>query len=133
GALLADLEFVQFHPTALDVPADPLPLLTEALRGEGAILVNDRGERFMLGQHPDAELAPRDLLARAIWVERMAGRGVYLDAVQAVGGAFPTRFPNVWRAAVAAGLDPRAEPLPVTPAEHYFMGGVATDAEGRSS
>src|SRR5690606_16652815 len=89
GALLADLEFVQFHPTALDVAADPVPLLTEALRGEGAILVDDRGERFMLGRHPDAELAPRDVVARAIWRQRMAGSGVYLAALASLAAEVP--------------------------------------------
>lgn len=134
GAELADLEFVQFHPTALDVDADPAPLLTEALRGEGAVVIDDRGERFMLGEHPDAELAPRDVLARAIWRRgTVDGRKVYLDARDAVGAAFPRRFPSVWRTAQRFGLDPRVEPLPVTPAEHYFMGGIATDLEGRTS
>jgi len=133
GAELADLEFVQFHPTALDVDADPVPLLTEALRGEGATLIDDRGERFMLAEHPDAELAPRDVVARAIWRKLSAGRKVYLDARAAVGAAFPERFPSVWRTAERWGLDPRVEPLPVTPAEHYFMGGIVTDLDGRTS
>jgi len=133
GAELADLEFVQFHPTALAVDADPVPLLTEALRGEGAILIDDRGERFMLAEHPDAELAPRDVVARAIWRRLSAGRKVYLDARAAVGAAFPERFPSVWRTAQRWGLDPRVEPLPVTPAEHYFMGGIVTDLDGRTS
>jgi len=132
GAELADLEFVQFHPTALDVETDPAPLLTEALRGEGARLIDDRGVRFMRGEHPDAELAPRDVLARAIWRRTLDGRKVYLDA-RALGGEFPRRFPSVWRTAQRYGLDPRIEPLPVTPAEHYFMGGIATDLEGRTS
>lgn len=133
GAALADLEFVQFHPTALDVETDPAPLLTEALRGEGAVLLNEHGERFMPGLHPDAELAPRDVLARAIWRQRTGGRKVYLDARAAVGARFPQRFPSVWRRALAAGLDARTEPLPVTPAQHYFMGGIATDLHGRTS
>jgi len=133
GADLADLEFVQFHPTALAVDADPVPLLTEALRGEGAILIDGRGERFMLAEHPDAELAPRDVVARAIWRRRSGGIEVFLDARAAIGAAFPERFPSVWRTAQRHGLDPRVEPLPVTPAEHYFMGGVVTDLEGRTS
>jgi L-aspartate oxidase len=133
GARLADLEFVQFHPTALAVDSDPLPLLTEALRGEGAMLVNDRGERFMPALHADAELAPRDVVARAVWQQMAAGRAVLLDASATVGAAFPERFPTVWQAAQAAGIDPRREGLPVTPAEHYAMGGIATDAHGRSS
>jgi L-aspartate oxidase len=133
GAMLADLEFVQFHPTALDVEHDPVPLLSEALRGEGAVLVNDRGERFMCALHADAELAPRDIVARAIWHERQNGRRAYLDATAAIGREFPQRFPTIYQYAVASGIDPRSEPLPVTPAEHYHMGGVATDASGRSS
>jgi L-aspartate oxidase len=133
GAMLADLEFVQFHPTALNVDADPAPLLTEALRGEGAVLVNDRGDRFMVGRHPDAELAPRDILAREIWAQQARGRGVYLDATEAIGSEFPLRFPSVWREAVQCNIDPRSAALPVTPAEHYFMGGIATDTNGRTS
>lgn len=133
GARLADLEFVQFHPTALAVRSDPVPLLTEALRGEGAVLVNDRGDRFMQGVHKDAELAPRDVVARAVWQQRMGGREVYLDASEAVGSAFPERFPTVWDAARRAGFDPRHQGLPVTPAEHYAMGGIATDTAGRTS
>jgi L-aspartate oxidase len=133
GVELADLEFVQFHPTALDLPADPLPLLSEALRGEGAVLVNDLGERFMPAVHPAAELAPRDVVARAIWGEQARGRRVYLDATQALGAKFAERFPTIWRIASAAGIDPASEPLPVTPAEHYHMGGIATDIDGRTS
>lgn len=133
GATLADLEFVQFHPTVLDVDTDPAPLLTEALRGEGAVLLDEHGERFMPGVHPDAELAPRDVLARAIWRQRAGGHKVYLDARAAVGARFPERFPSVWRRALAAGLDARTEPLPVTPAQHYFMGGIVTDLLGRTS
>jgi L-aspartate oxidase len=133
GIELADLEFVQFHPTALDVAGDPALLLTEALRGEGALLINDRGDRFMTRIHPDAELAPRDIVARGIWAERRNGRRTFLDATGSIGASFPDRFPTVWRHARAAGLDPRVEPLPVSPAEHYHMGGIATDASGRTS
>jgi L-aspartate oxidase len=133
GARLADLEFVQFHPTALDARSVPVPLLSEALRGEGAVLVDDRGERFMVRAHPDAELAPRDVVARAIWYQQARGRRTFLDATQAIGNAFPQRFPTVWRHARDAGFDPRSDPLPVTPAEHYHMGGIATDSHGRAS
>jgi len=133
GAKLTDLEFVQFHPTALDVDIDRVPLLTEALRGEGAVLVNDSGDRFMLAAHPDAELAPRDVVARAIWAERSHGRQVFLDATQSIGDAFPERFPTTWKHALSAKIDPRSEPLPVVPAQHYHMGGIATDACGRTS
>jgi L-aspartate oxidase len=133
GARIADPEFVQFHPTAIDVGADPAPLATEALRGEGARLVDVAGEAFMARYHPAAELAPRDVVARAIAVERAAGRGAFLDARAAVGPAFSQHFPAVFAACMAAGLDPRVQPIPVLPAAHYHMGGVATDLDGRTS
>jgi L-aspartate oxidase len=133
GARLVDLEFVQFHPTALACGTNPLPLLTEALRGEGAVLVDDRGDRFMRSEHPDAELAPRDVVARAIWRRLSSGRRVFLDARRAVGDAFPRRFPTVFQMCREHGLDPRTEPLPVTPAAHYHIGGVQVDLHGRSS
>jgi L-aspartate oxidase len=133
GARLADLEFVQFHPTALDIDADPMPLATEALRGEGATLVNSRGERFMIGLHPQAELAPRDVVARAIHRERAAGRRSFLDAREALGERFVTRFPTVHASCMAAGIDPARDLIPVAPAAHYHMGGVAVDLRGRSS
>jgi len=133
GATLVDLEFVQFHPTALAAGVDPAPLLTEALRGEGALLVDDRGERFMPAEHEAAELAPRDVVARAIWRRLAAGRRVFLDAREAVGERFPTRFPTVFEACRAAGIDPRVEAMPVAPAAHYHMGGVAVDEWGRTS
>jgi len=98
GALIADPEFVQFHPTAIDIGRDPAPLATEALRGEGAVLVNADGERFMSRYHPKAELAPRDVVARAIHAEREAGRGAFLDAREAVGAHFPQEFPTVFAA-----------------------------------
>ncbi len=133
GAQLADLEFVQFHPTALAVGADPMPLLTEALRGAGAELVDGRGRSFMRSVHPAGDLAPRDVVARAIWRRRRAGDEVFLDGRQAVGDAFPTRFPTVYRLCRDHGLDPRSQPIPVAPAAHYHMGGVWVDMEGRSS
>ena len=133
GATIADPEFVQFHPTAIDIGRDPAPLATEALRGEGAMLVNGDGQRFMARYHPDAELAPRDVVARAIHAEREAGRGAFLDARQAVGAQFPEEFPAVFAACMGGGVDPRVQPIPVAPACHYHMGGIATDAEGRTS
>ncbi|WP_406857413.1 L-aspartate oxidase [Alsobacter sp. KACC 23698] len=133
GALIADAEFVQFHPTAIDIGRDPAPLATEALRGEGAILVDRTGRRFMPDLHPDAELAPRDIVARGVFAEIAAGRGAFLDCRAAVGEAFAERFPTVYAACAGAGLDPAKSPIPIVPAEHYHMGGVWTDARGRSS
>ncbi|MEO8196265.1 MAG: L-aspartate oxidase [Thermoanaerobaculia bacterium] len=133
GARLVDLEFVQFHPTALAVDLDPLPLLSEALRGEGATLVNDVGVRFMPGEHVDAELAPRDVVARGIWKQLAAGRKVFLDGRQAIGERFPTNFPTIFANCQRAGVDPRIALMPVVPAAHYFMGGVAVDEWGRAS
>ena len=133
GAVTADTEFVQFHPTALAVGKDPAPLATEALRGEGAVLVDEDGRRIMPGVHPDAELAPRDIVARAIFRERAAGRRVYLDARDAIGDAFAKRFPTVYRYCIEAGIDPAKAPIPVEPAAHYHMGGVLTDANGRTT
>jgi len=133
GAQLADLEFVQFHPTALASGADPMPLVTEALRGRGATVVDGAGVRFLLEIDPRGELLPRDVVARAI-AERIAGGGaVFLDAREAVGDRFPEEFPTVFAACSAAGIDPRGEPIPISPAAHYHMGGVRIDACGRSS
>ena len=133
GATLSDMEFVQFHPTALAIGADPMPLVTEAVRGEGAILVNDLGERFMLAMHPDAELAPRDVVARAIFEQLQRGRLVGLDARASIGDKFPAEFPTVFGFCQAAGIDPRLARIPVAPAAHYFMGGIAVDEWGRAS
>jgi L-aspartate oxidase len=133
GALIGDPEFVQFHPTAIDVGRDPAPLATEALRGEGAVLVNAEGERFMGRYHPQAELAPRDVVARAIHAERAAGHGAFLDARDAVGAHFPEEFPAVFAACLGGGVDPRVQAIPVAPACHYHMGGVVTDADGRTT
>lgn len=132
GARLAGLEMVQFHPTALAAGEDRLPLLTEALRGEGAVLVDDCGERFMAGLHPLAELAPRDVVARAIWRRREDGREVFLDATS-LGERLETRFPTVVGLCRARGLDPVHQPVPVSPAAHYHMGGVVVDADGRTT
>ncbi|WP_421724490.1 L-aspartate oxidase [Bauldia sp.] len=133
GAVIADPEFVQFHPTAIAVGRDPAPLATEALRGEGATLINDAGERFMTARHADAELAPRDIVARAIHEEVTAGRGAYLDCREAVGERMDEVFPTVYASCMAAGIDPTREPIPVAPAAHYHMGGVLTDASGRTT
>ena len=127
---IADPEFVQFHPTAIDIGLDPAPLATEALRGEGARLV-DRDGRALSGD-AGINLAPRDVVARAVHRAVLEGRGAFLDATTALGGDFPTRFPTVFAACEAAGVDPRTQPIPVAPAAHYHMGGVATDLFGRA-
>jgi L-aspartate oxidase len=133
GAIIADPEFVQFHPTAILTNADPAPLATEALRGEGAILVNDLGERFMPAIHPDAELAPRDVVARANFRQIQSGRAVFLDTRQVLGAEILTRFPTVSQYCRGAGIDPVKNAIPVTPAAHFHMGGVKVDERGRSS
>ena len=132
GARLADMEFVQFHPTALDTPENPLVLISEAVRGEGAVLLNARGVRFMPRLHALAELAPRDVVAREIFREQQATGTVYLDA-RKLGAAFVTRFPGIDALCKARGIDPSEDLIPVTPAAHYMMGGIVTDLAGRSS
>ncbi len=133
GAVIADPEFVQFHPTAMDVGQDPAPLATEALRGEGANLLNRLGERFMLELHPDAELAPRDVVARAVYLQSQAGLRPMLDTRHCLGARILTEFPAVAGACARAGIDPTHAQIPVAAAAHYHMGGVETDADGRSS
>jgi L-aspartate oxidase len=133
GAAVADVEFVQFHPTALHHPSMPRPLLSEALRGEGAVLRDEQGVAFMAAEHPLADLAPRDVVARAI-ARRLVSRGLdhlWLDATTI--DDFPTRFPTIWRSASSVGLDPTRDWLPVAPAAHYLCGGVATDLDGAST
>lgn len=133
GAVLADVEFVQFHPTRLAVPGGGL--VSEAVRGEGAVLRDARGHRFMPAVHPDAELAPRDVVARGIAgaVRAQGGAPVLLDATGLDPAFLVRRFPGLTRATRAAGFDWTREGVPVAPAAHYSMGGVATDAEGRTS
>jgi L-aspartate oxidase len=132
GADILDPEFVQFHPTAIDVGVDPMPLATEALRGEGARLIDAHGD-FLLGAEPDADLKARDIVARAVHQARAEGRGAYLDARAAVGAHFPEEFPAVFAACMRAGLDPRETPIPVAPGAHYHMGGIAAGLDGRTS
>jgi L-aspartate oxidase len=133
GARIADPEFVQFHPTAIAVGQDPAPLASESLRGEGAVIVDRDGHPFMAEEHPLADLAPRDVVARAVHRMIADGRGAFLDARVAVGEAFPNAFPTVFAACMAAGIDPRTAPIPIAPAAHYHMGGIATDAFGQTS
>ncbi len=137
GARLADLEFVQFHPTAL-APATKagngqMTLLTEALRGAGARLVDRRGRPIMRGAHPLGDLAPRDVVARTIWNRRAAGEPVYLDLRPVIARRGVDAFPQAMEACRTAGFDPEAGPVPVAPAAHYHMGGILTDPRGRSS
>ncbi len=134
GAEVADLEFVQFHPTVLDVPGRPRFLLSEALRGEGAWLLNASGEAFMSRYEPAAELAPRDRVARAIVRERQrTGAPVYLSLAHLTDLDVHLRFPQISEACREAGLDLAHDPVPVSPAVHYVMGGVVTDLDGRTS
>jgi L-aspartate oxidase len=133
GALIADPEFVQFHPTAMNVGRDPAPLATEALRGEGALLLDECGHRFMPDVHAAGELAPRDVVARAIFREIARGHRVFLDCRAAPGARFASHFPTVYQACRDAGFDPANTPIPVAPAAHYHMGGIATGFDGGSS
>lgn len=132
GVTLTDMEFVQFHPTALAKADDPLVLISEAVRGEGARLVNDQGVAFMQGEHPMADLAPRDIVARAIFRQMRAGHQVYLDTTM-IGARFADRFPTIYQACMERGIDPRTDLIPIAPAAHFIMGGIRTDTHGRTS
>lgn len=133
GARGEALAAVQFHPTALDVAAYPLPLLSEALRGAGAHLVNDAGRRIMQAAHPLGDLAPRDVVAQVVHGEQLAGRDVWLDATSLRDTDVAHSFPNAYRACRQYGIDPHREPVRVTCAAHYHMGGIAVDLDGRTS
>ncbi|MEH2470004.1 L-aspartate oxidase [Nitrobacteraceae bacterium AZCC 2161] len=132
GAIMADLEFIQFHPTALDSSSFPLKLISEAVRGEGAILVDENSDRFM-ADAPGAELAPRDIVARAVWQHMAAGHRVFLDARNVKGLDFARRFPAITALCRGAGIDPVTQPIPIRPAAHYHMGGISVDQTGRTS
>src|SRR6267154_1327609 len=129
GAALTDMEFVQFHPTALAVGLDPMPLISEAVRGEGAVLIDETGERFMAGKGR-AELEPRDVVSRAVAAHIAAGHRTFLDARKALGADFARHFPGITARCRAAGIDPAIQPIPVRPAAHYHMGGITVDAAG---
>jgi L-aspartate oxidase len=135
GAEIEDLEFVQFHPTALHVEGAPRFLISEALRGEGARLLNACGERFMERYHPLAELAPRDVVARAIVaeMERTGAASVSLDLTHREPGFVRARFPRIYETCLRYGVDLERQPAPVAPAAHYAMGGVRTDLDGRTN
>lgn len=132
GAVIADAEFVQYHPTALKVDERPNPLASEALRGEGAKLVAADGRSFMADVHPLGDLAPRDVVARAVYEQDKKG-GAFLDCRHIAGPGFAEHFQTFNEACGRHGLDPKRDLIPVTPAAHYHMGGVATDLRGRSS
>jgi L-aspartate oxidase len=135
GAEIGDIEFVQFHPTALHLEGAPRFLLSEALRGEGAILKNEGGERFMERYHPLKELAPRDVVARAIVTEmgRSGTDHVYLDISGREPGFVRARFPRIYETCMRYGIDLDRQAAPVAPAAHYAMGGVWTDLDGRTT
>jgi L-aspartate oxidase len=132
GAALADLEFMQFHPTALAVGADPMPLVSEAVRGEGAVLIDADGKPFM-GDTPGGDLAARDVVARAVFRQWSGGGRAALDVRHWPEGKFARRFPTIFGVLAAHGIDPARDPIPVRPAAHYHMGGIRVDATGRSS
>ncbi len=135
GAEIVDLEFVQFHPTALHVEGAPRFLISEALRGEGARLINSRGERFMERYHPLGELAPRDVVARAMVaeMERTGAASVSLDLTHREPGFVGARFPRIFETCLRYGIDLERQPAPVAPAAHYAMGGVRSDLDGRTN
>ena len=140
GARLSDIEFVQFHPTALAVETEEgrRPLLTEALRGEGAYLIDHNGRRFMKSVHPMAELAPRDVVARSVWTVNGSGGQAYLDVrhfdhTPGSKNRFELKFPTVYQILRDNNLDPKTDLLPIAPAVHYHMGGVETDLNGQTS
>ncbi len=135
GAILEDMEFVQFHPTALYLPSSPPCLLSEAMRGEGGVLRNRKGELFMSRYHPAAEMAPRDIVARAIWSEMASARSrhVYLDVTHLGKDFITKRFPSIYRACLRCDIDITEEWIPVAPSAHYFMGGVKAGIDGRTA
>jgi L-aspartate oxidase len=134
GLPLENLEFIQFHPTALDLPEHPgsMPLISEAVRGAGAQLQMADGSPLPI-PHPMGSLGPRDIVARAIWEQKVQGKRVYLNTHQSIGNDFPRHFPTILEICRLQGIDPTKEPIPVTPAVHYHMGGVKTDIAGRSA
>ena len=134
GAILEDMEFVQFHPTSLYLQSSPPFLLSETMRGEGGLLRNRKGELFMVGYHPAAELAPRDIVARAIWSEMAASRArhVYLDVTHLGNSFIKKRFPTIYQTCLRFDIDITEEWIPVSPSAHYFMGGIKAGIDGET-
>jgi L-aspartate oxidase len=134
GAKVTDLEFIQFHPTALYHQGSPKFLISEAVRGEGAVLKNIKGELFMHSYHPLAELAPRDIVARAITdqMKKTKSNYVFLDATK-IKDKFSKRFPTIYKNCITLGINPEKEFIPVAPAAHYTMGGIKTDTWGQTN
>ena len=133
GAVLSDMEFVQFHPTAFDIGIDPAPLATEALRGEGALIVNSKDERFIYNSHKDGELAPRDIVSRSIFQEQQKGQKVFLDCRGDLGDRMVNDFPTVYQLCRNSGINPSEDKIPISPAAHYHMGGILTDENGKTN
>ena len=133
GAVLSDMEFVQFHPTAFDIGIDPAPLATEALRGEGALIVNTKDERFIFNSHKDGELAPRDIVSRSIFQEQQKGQKVFLDCRGDLGNRMINDFPTVYQLCRNSGINPSEDKIPISPAAHYHMGGILTDENGKTN
>ena len=132
GAELVDLEFVQFHPTALDVGLDPAPLLTEAIRGEGAYIVDEKNNRFIFNDHEEGELAPRDVVSRSIHTHKLKGHSTFLDC-RHFKINFEKQFPTAFKCLQEASIDPKNDLIPIIPAAHYHMGGIKVDIDGKSS
>ena len=131
GAIIADAEFVQFHPTAINIHRDPAPLATESLRGEGATIIDQFGDRFLKSVHQKAELAPRDIVSRAIFAHIAEGYDAFLDC--RLISDFRDRFPTVFASCMHANINPQNTPIPIAPAAHYHMGGVWTDSNGQTT
>lgn len=133
GVPLRDAAYIQYHPTAFKLKAGGYFLISEAVRGEGGFLINSDGKRFMKGLHPLMELAPRDVVAKAIHDQMCAGSKVFVDVRHLSAGFFENRFPNIHKVCVENGIDPRVTPIPVEPVEHYHMGGVMADSVGSTA
>lgn len=132
GAAIKDMEFIQFHPTALDKASDPLFLLSETLRGEGAHLINSKGERFLINHHELAELAPRDIVSQVIYEEEKKGK-VYLDLRHIKESYLRKKFPKIIKKLLEFGLNPFKDPMPITAAAHYSCGGITTNLKGETN